>query len=92
MGQLYSKKGGERVLIFVQPQKLLATIGYHPNIHIFINWATHEVPPWTIVWMLFFNQGLYKASNYLETCIWKLEFKQNKNKNKNEKKMNNIFF
>ena len=24
------------------------------------NWATHEVPPWKIVWMLFFNKGLIR--------------------------------
>ena len=35
MDQLYSKKGGERVFVFfVQPQKLLGTIEYYPNIHI----------------------------------------------------------
>ena len=34
MDQLYSKKGGEMVLGFFQPQKLLGTIEYHPNIHI----------------------------------------------------------
>ena len=34
MDQVYSKKGGERVYMFFQPQKVLATIGYHPNIHI----------------------------------------------------------
>ena len=34
MDQLYSKKGGEMVLDFFQPQKLLGRIEYHPNIHI----------------------------------------------------------
>ena len=34
MDQLYSEKGGERVFDFFQPQKLLGTIEYHPNIHI----------------------------------------------------------
>ena len=34
MDQLYSKKGGEMVFVFFQPQKLLGTIEYHPNIHI----------------------------------------------------------
>ena len=34
MDQLYSKKGGERVCIFFQKQKLLGTIEYDPNIHI----------------------------------------------------------
>ena len=24
------------------------------------NWATHEVPPWKIVWMLFLNKGLIR--------------------------------
>ena len=33
MDQLYSK-GGEMVFDFFQPQKLLGTIEYHPNIHI----------------------------------------------------------
>ena len=32
MDQLYSKKGGG--MFFFQPQKLLGTIEYHPNIHI----------------------------------------------------------
>ena len=34
MDQLYSKKGGEMVLDFFQPQKWLGTIEYHPSIHI----------------------------------------------------------
>ena len=33
MDQLYSKKGGEGFWFF-QPQKLLGTIEYHPDIHI----------------------------------------------------------
>ena len=34
MDQFYSKKDGEKVYMFFQPQKLLGTIKFHPHIHI----------------------------------------------------------
>ena len=41
---------------FFQPQKLLGTIEIQTCI-LLSNWATHEVPHWKVVWMLFFNKG-----------------------------------
>ena len=37
----------------------------------FSNWATHEVPPWKIVWMLFFNKGLIRHPIIWETLHFK---------------------
>ena len=39
--QLYPKKGGEMVLLFFHSQKLLCTIGYHPNNYI-IEYLSHS--------------------------------------------------
>ena len=67
MDQLYSKKGGESVFVFFfNPKSCWAQ---QSTIQTFIwlsNSATHGVPPWKIVWKLFFNKGLKR-----HLIIWK---------------------
>ena len=68
MDQLYSEKGGERVFVFFfSPKSSWAQEGTIQAFILLSNWATHEVPHWKIVWMLFFFiKGLIR-----HLIIWK---------------------
>ena len=58
-------------MFFFHSQKLVLTIEYHQTIILLSNCANHEVSPWKIVWVLFFNKGLIR-----HLIIWKnLHFK-----------------
>ena len=58
-------------LIFFNPKSCWAQKSTIQTFILLSNWATHEVSPWKIVWMLFFNKGLIR-----HLIIWKtLRFK-----------------
>jgi len=69
MDQLYSKKGGERVFVFFQTQKLLGTIEYHPN-NFIIEYLGHSWgTPLKNCLDAVFKQGFNKASYYFENLV-----------------------
>ena len=60
-----------RRLTFFNPKSCWAQKSSIQTFILLSNWATHEVPPWKMVWMLlFFLKGFKKASNYLENLAF----------------------
>ena len=56
------RKVDKRFCVFFPPRKFLRTIGCHPSndFTLLRVWVTHGVPPWKIVWVLFFTKGLIR--------------------------------
>ena len=70
-GPALLKERWRRFLIFFNPKSCWAQKSTIQTFILLRNWATHEVHPWKIVWMLLFNKGLIR-----HLIIWKaLHFK-----------------
>ena len=57
-------------MFFFNPKSWRAQQGTIQTIMLLSIWATHEVPPWKIVRMLFLKKGFNKASNYSENLVF----------------------
>ena len=58
--------------VFFTPKSWCSQKSTIQTIILLSNWATHEVPPWKIVWMLFFNKGLIRHLIIWETLRFKV--------------------
>ena len=50
----------KKVLCFSHPKSFCAQQGTMETITLLRIWVTHGVPPWKIVWELFFDKGLIR--------------------------------